>query len=138
MVSLQRGFEYRITWEQIEETFDILMASSAIRRGDAEELDALLQQGQSLTQCSSRFHLTPMDLAAKRGNADIIRVLIKRGCETRFFFRYNWTDVLSVAPRSSNREALEVWIQDMKDRSGVDVGYCLGVRYSQCGTAWKS
>lgn len=119
-------FGYGADWEPLDTTFDILMVCSAIRRGDADELEVLLQQGQDLTRYSSRFHLMPLDIAAKRGSGDVVRVLLIYKCPLTFRFRHRDTDVLSVAARSGNKDGLDAWIGAMPKRLSHGVGYELG------------
>ncbi|KAL2862691.1 ankyrin repeat-containing domain protein [Aspergillus lucknowensis] len=121
----QRGYESRIEWEPLSTTFQLLLACSAIKRGDADELDRLLRQGLDSTRYSYRFGLMPLDVAAKRGNGAIVRTLIKHDCPLYYRFQHNWTSVLSVAARSGNKDGLGGWVEDFKSRSWNGMGYRL-------------
>lgn len=94
--------------EPLGVTLKIFLAVSAILRGNCAELQTLLDQGLAADTRSPSFQLVPLDVAAKKGSKEIIKLL---GCplEYRASFYYT-TDALSVAARSGNKEALEIWI----------------------------
>ncbi|KAL5355233.1 ankyrin repeat-containing domain protein [Aspergillus floccosus] len=100
--------------EPLEVTYNILMASQAIWRGDAAELDAIVERGHDLATYSTRFCLRPLHLAARMGTGDIIRVLVKHNCPMYYRHTRGTVRLFSVAWHGNNTAALEVWIEDMK------------------------
>ncbi|KAJ5689394.1 hypothetical protein N7462_003786 [Penicillium macrosclerotiorum] len=121
-------------WEPFERTLCIVLATSAVIRGDCTELQKLLDEydeprkvmGQVrhdtiLTWKSDRFgSICPLDIAAKRGSVDVTKLLIANDCPLSYSRKYwNWrgTDVVYVAARAGNREGLKVWMQHLKEHA---------------------
>lgn len=115
-----RGFFYEpyVSYGKLHaETLDIALATSAIKNRDCVELQAIIDRrgADLLIRYSNQFGgIRPLDIAAKRGSADIIKVLTKNGCEIKYWSDYYITNALSVAARSGNKDALSVWIEDLK------------------------
>jgi ankyrin repeat protein len=119
-----------VYWEDFKDTLPIALATSAIRNGDCDELQAVFDRYISnymqpvasgdrhrtfLERQSTRFGgICPLDVAAKRGSGDIIKVLLKNRCGILYSSLNFTTNALSVAARAGNKEALKVWIDHMK------------------------
>ncbi|OKL56165.1 hypothetical protein UA08_08583 [Talaromyces atroroseus] len=114
-------------WEDFDKTLPIALAASAIRNGNCVELQAVIDRYSEelrkephsinfLERQSDRLGgVCPLDVAAKYGSGDIIKVLLRNQCGISYFSYAFYTSALSVAARSGNKEALKVWIDHMKN-----------------------
>ncbi|KAJ5587039.1 ankyrin [Penicillium hispanicum] len=111
-------WERRISFEPIEETLQLALATSAIVRDDCTELQSLINQGVVLAHMSYRFGITPLAIAAKQGSSNVIKILVANGCgiscEMGASLWPQRTNILSVAAISGNIEALKLWIEHFR------------------------
>lgn len=108
-------------WEPLEVFLKLALAASAIQRGDHVELQNLVKQRLRVDGYSSRLRLMPLDIACKIGNKKVMQIMVAAGCPLWFHdyihtdIVYNYTNALSVAVRSGNKEAVEGWITMLPD-----------------------
>src|SRR5438132_29406 len=88
----------------------------AVRRGDLESIDVLLQAGAQVG-AATRYGVTPLYLAAQKGNATVIERLLKGGADAKWIGPDGDT-VLMTAARAGNAEAIKVLVAH-----GADVNY---------------
>ncbi|KAF9890800.1 hypothetical protein FE257_005370 [Aspergillus nanangensis] len=100
----------------VSQAYEVLLACGACHRGDATELEDLIREGLGQAMYTSQWGLMVLEVGVRTGNADINRVL-KRNSPMTFTYDGQTIDVLSLASRYDNIEALEVWIEHMKYRS---------------------
>ncbi|KAJ5716624.1 hypothetical protein N7493_008535 [Penicillium malachiteum] len=109
-------------WEPAEETLRLGLATSAIIRGDAVELELLHSQGDfELNTWSTRLCFHPVGAAARRGNEHIIKVLTDHswGLNERHIIsagrNYESANAASIAARHGNLEPMKYWLKNMND-----------------------
>ncbi|KAK1146330.1 hypothetical protein N8T08_003117 [Aspergillus melleus] len=121
----------------IDQTCEVLLACGAIQDGDARELEYLIREGLGRAMYSSQWGLMVLELGVRIGNAEINEVL-KRNSPMTFTYNGHATDVLSIAARHSNIEALEVWIGHMKYRSSSNARLRMDVAIRAMARAGKA
>ncbi|KAL5042401.1 hypothetical protein BDW71DRAFT_211245 [Aspergillus fruticulosus] len=112
--------------ESMEDTLLTVLITSAIVRGDAQELNRLLvRAGQAQTRrpsagspiYSGRLNLNPMDVAMQMGSKEIVSVWLLR-CGGLAY--YHGSRAIRIAAQHGNRGALEALIKGSKDRTSPE------------------
>lgn len=111
----QGGF---VEWESLEETRNLALATSAIKRNDCAELRTLLHQGVNLEQESYRFGIMPLAEAAYCGSKEVTDIIVANNYSVIFGGApglHPPTNALDIHIQSGNKEALRVWIEHLKN-----------------------
>ncbi|KAJ5737774.1 uncharacterized protein N7483_002899 [Penicillium malachiteum] len=112
------------TWEPAEKTLKMALATSAIIRGDASELELVHAQGDlELNTYSTRLCFHPVGAAARRGNEHIIKVLTDNswGLNKEHIINASRNsssaNAASIAARHGNLEPMKYWLkpENMED-----------------------
>ncbi|PYI08539.1 ankyrin [Aspergillus sclerotiicarbonarius CBS 121057] len=101
------------SWDSIDQSIPIILACSAIKRGDCAELQTALQSGLQTQRPCLRFGVITLDVAARMGNKEIARTLVEHGCPMSYDVIWNPFYVVSVSAVARNKEALEVWVEHL-------------------------
>ncbi|RAK97236.1 ankyrin repeat domain-containing protein [Aspergillus ibericus CBS 121593] len=99
--------------DSMVQSIPILLACSAIKRGDCAELQTALQNGLQMQRLCVRFGVITLDVAARKGNKEIARTLVEHKCPMWYDVNWNTCHVVPVAAVAQNKEALEVWIEHL-------------------------
>ncbi|KAJ6007393.1 hypothetical protein N7540_011369 [Penicillium herquei] len=109
-------------WEPAEKTLKMALATSAIIRGDASELELIHSQGDfELNSWSTRLCFHPIGAAARRGNENIIKVLTDHswGLNQKHVIsacqNSESANAASIAARHGNLEPMKYWLKNMKN-----------------------
>ncbi|EAW16162.1 ankyrin repeat domain-containing protein [Aspergillus fischeri NRRL 181] len=100
------------------EDMSIAIVCSAIKRGDATELDSVLKQGRlPLHKWCYRWGVLPLQFAAQYGRKEVIKVLIKHGYPRHYNLGYHYRYALAVAAQNNNEGGLEAWLESSSSSS---------------------
>lgn len=99
----QLSYRYRWPWQKVEVSLRYALAVSAIKRGDCAELQAMLDQGVDLGSMGDRFNVIPLDVAARVGDRDIVKLITDRGCQFDYNVTWGNANAVTAAARSGNK-----------------------------------
>ncbi|KAL3450056.1 hypothetical protein BJX65DRAFT_271280 [Aspergillus insuetus] len=124
-------------YESLESTISIARATSAIVRGDAAELDRLLNLAggvDPLTRHSYRLELSALDVAAQLGSKGVISVLIDHRCPLEIVVPGSVTNAVRVAATHNNLDAIRSWLE----RPSCEFTYDGRIHTSTWKEAWRA
>ncbi|KAL3443275.1 hypothetical protein BJX65DRAFT_285492 [Aspergillus insuetus] len=98
-----------------------LLVCRAIHDRDLIDMEKWLQECGTTPLFAVRFNLGPLKLAAKSGNKDVVRMLLRFNYPPAFDAPYEGTHLLAAAVEHNNREAMEVWMDRIKNDTSEGV-----------------
>ncbi|CAI7587314.1 unnamed protein product [Penicillium viridicatum] len=110
----QGGF---VELEPLQETLNLALATSAIKRNDCAELRTLLSKGVNLAQESMRFGIIPLAEAAYSGSKEVTEIIVANNYSVifgGFTELHPPTNALNIHVQRGNKQALKVWIDHLK------------------------
>jgi ankyrin repeat protein len=95
----------------------------AVRRGDVEDVRAMLQVGRD-PNAKDRYGQTAVMLAAVRGHTAVVRLLVEAGADLDVTAKYGLS-ALMLAVVNHRRDVVDVLVGGGADRTqrGTDAGY---------------
>ncbi|KAJ0419616.1 hypothetical protein BJY00DRAFT_313765 [Aspergillus carlsbadensis] len=125
------------TWaqESTESMYYSLLVCRAIHDGDLAAMERWLKECGTTPLFTVRFNLGPLKLAARSGNKDVVKMLSRFNYPPALNGPYEGTHLLATAVEHNNREAMKVWMRNIKyDTSdGVLAELTLAVRAAVIG-----
>ncbi|KAL2843068.1 hypothetical protein BJX68DRAFT_270393 [Aspergillus pseudodeflectus] len=121
--------------ESTESMYYSLLVCRAIQDRDLVDMEKWLKECGRTPLFTVRLNLGPLKLAARSGNNDVIKMLLRFNYPPAFDAPYEGTHLLATAVQHSNREAMEVWMGHIKDETdeGVLGELTLAVRAAVMG-----
>ncbi|KAJ5509504.1 hypothetical protein N7527_011647 [Penicillium freii] len=110
----QGGF---VELEPLQETLNLALATSAIKRNDCAELRTLLSKGANLAQESMHFGIMPLAEAAYSGSKEVTEIIVANNYSVifgGFTELHPPTNALNIHVQRGNKQALKVWIDHLK------------------------
>jgi hypothetical protein len=92
-----------------------LLVCRAIHDRDLVAMEKWLRECGTTPLFAVRFNLGPLKPAAKSGNKDIVRMLLRFKWPHALDGPYEGTHLLATAVEHNNREAMEVWMDHIKN-----------------------
>lgn len=101
-------------------SYDVLLAASAVRRGDEEEFARIFDNDGDIPLECGRFFIVPLYVLAMYGTLGMARVVARKSVVFRNDTKLSVSPLIRLSVAKGNKEAVNVWMPILRAKWGID------------------